>query len=140
MENMMKKITLLLVFALFFAVTAHAGVREFNSMSLDVPDGWLAQEQGPSVMAMDPDQTSILTVTLMPAQDRNTRQLAEYIAESMQGATLKDEGDDLYSATIDMHGQKSILYVRVMNNKGVLCTTVGNSPELPGIAKSVQLK
>lgn len=136
----MKKLVLAAVMVWAFASVASAAVREFNEVTVDVPDDWTVQEQGPMVLLIAPGQTSAVTVVVAPSQGMDAKQIAETGSRSVNGSSVKDEGNGVWSFTFEASGQKGTMLVSSAGDKGVVCTLVGDHPQLMEIGRSVRAR
>lgn len=135
----MKKVLLALAMVLTFAVSASAAVQEVGPVTIDVPEGWTAQQQGPAVMLIAPGQDAVLTVVSGPAQGTSAKEIAENGAKAVNGKDLKAEGD-AWSFSFSQSGAEGMMLVSVQKDQAVVCTMIGDNPELMKAAKSVKLK
>lgn len=135
----MKKLVMSLVMVLVFAVSASAAVKEFDSVKMDVPDGWVTQAQGPVVAAVAPDQSMGVTVIVAPAQGQDAKTIAETGAKAVNGTDLKAEGDG-WMFKFDQNGQKGSMLVRVAKDQAMVITMIGDGAEPLRVAKTVELK
>lgn len=135
----MKKLVMSLVMVLAFAVSASAAVKEFDSVKMDVPDGWVTQAQGPVVAAVAPDQSMGVTVIVAPAQGQDAKAIAETGAKAVNGTDLKAEGDG-WMFKFDQNGQKGSMLVRVAKDQAMVITMIGDGAEPLRVAKTVELK
>ena len=131
----MKKLITALVMVLAFAVSASAAVKEFETVKMDVPEGWVTQAQGPVTAAVAPDQSRGVTVIVAPAQGQD----AKTGAKAVNGTDLRAEGDG-WMFNFDQNGQKGSMLVRVAKDQAMVITLIGEGPEVLNTAKSVEFK
>ena len=86
-----------------------------------------------------PDQKSVVTVALAPASRATAQTLAENASKGMGGKDLKADGDGWVYA-FSHSGAQGLIRVSVQNDQAVICTMIGENPELMEIARSVKLK
>ena len=132
----MKKVLFAAAMVLAFAVSASAAVKEVGPVTVDVPEGWTTQVQGPASIVLAPDQKSVVTVALAPA---SAQTLAENASKGMGGKDLKADGDGWVYA-FSHSGAQGLIRVSVQKDQAVICTMIGENPELMEIARSVKLK
>lgn len=135
----MKKLIMALAMVLAFAVSASAAVKEFETVKMDVPEGWATQAQGPVTAAVAPDQTQSVTVIVAPAQGRDAKTSAEIGAKAVNGTDLRAEGDG-WMFNFDQNGHKGSMLVRVVKDQAMVITMIGEGPEVMKTAKSVEFK
>ena len=135
----MKSRIMSLVMVLAFALPASAAVKEFDSFTMDVPDGWLVHSQDPVVVAASLDTESVITVVVTPSQGMSAKELAETAAQGINGTDLKADGD-AWSLQFENEGQKGTMVIRVEKEQAIICTLIGQDPALAGIPGSVTLK
>ena len=138
-EYGMKKLITALVMVLAFAVSASAAVKEFETVKMDVPEGWVTQAQGPVTAAVAPDQSRGVTVIVAPAQGQDAKTIAETGAKAVNGTDLRAEGDG-WMFNFDQTGQKGSMLVRVAKDQAMVITLIGEGPEVLNTAKSVEFK
>lgn len=124
---------------LAFAVSASAAVQTIGSIKADVPDGWTTQEQGPIAVIIAPDQQSVVTVAVGPAQGQTAKAIAETGSKSINGTDLKADGD-AWTFNFAQSGQTGSMLVRVVNDQAYVVSMIGDNPALKAIARSIQPK
>ena len=135
----MKKFVMSLVMVLAFAVSASAAVQEFETVKMDVPEGWATQAQGPVTAAIAPDQSKGVTVIVAPAQGQDAKAIAETGSKAVNGTDHRAEGDG-WMFNLDQTGQKGSMLVRVAKDQAMVITLIGEGPEVLKVAKSVEFK
>ena len=125
----MKKVLFAAAMVLAFAVSASAAVKEVGPVTVDVPEGWTTQVQGPASIVLAPHQKSGATA----------QTLAENASKGMGGKDLKADGDGWVYA-FSHSGAQGLIRVSVQKDQAVICTMIGENPELMEIARSVKLK
>ena len=135
----MKKVLFAAAMVLAFAVSASAAVKEVGPVTVDVPEGCTTQVQGPASIVLAPDQKSVVTVALAPASGATAQTLAENASKGMGGKDLKADGDGWVYA-FSHSGAQGLIRVSVQKDQAVICTMIGENPELMEIARSVKLK
>lgn len=138
-EICMKRIAFTLALIVLFAFTAHAQVKEFTSVTVDVPDGWTSAEQGPMVMLMSADQQSVITLAVAPAGEQSAELIARKTSEALKGTAPVAEGDGWYF-TFTAEGQDGAMLIRVVDKQAIVATLMGKDKELLPTAKSIALK
>lgn len=135
----MKKFVMALALVLAVAASASASVMEFESISMDVPDGWITQTQGPVTAALAPDQARGVTAIVVPAQGQDAKTLAEAGAKAVNGTELRAEGE-AWMFNFDQNGQKGAMLVRVDKDQAMVITLIGDGPDVMSTALSVKLR
>lgn len=135
----MKKCVMALALVLALTASASAAVMEFESITMDVPEGWITQTQGPVTAALAPDQTRGVTVIVVPAQGQDAKTLAEAGAKAVDGTDLRAEGE-AWMFNFDRNGQKGAMLVRVDRDQAMVMTLIGEGPEVMSTAMSVKLR
>ena len=90
----MKRIVLCVIF-LLTSSCACADVEEFRYFSLNVPDGWTANESGDVVSVNADDKSGSLTITSGNPHGESIQSLAQKFSREMKGTepVSDDEGD-----------------------------------------------
>lgn len=135
----MKKLWMTVVLVLAFAVSASAAVKEFEACTVDVPDGWITQAQGPVAIIASPDGGEAVTLIVAPSQGQDAKTIAETGAKSVNGTDLRADGD-AWTFKFDQSGQKGTMRVWVVGDKAVIGTLMGDTGKLMDILKTVQVK
>ena len=82
------------------ASMAFAAVQEFTNFTLDIPDGWTAKEDGPTVGIIKDDQTASLAISLDALKPGDTLgDLANAMSQYMKGTEPEVDADGDYSFT-----------------------------------------
>lgn len=102
--EVMRRVVLVLIVVLTTS-GAIADIREFRNFSLDVPEGWTAQEEGAVVRVVAEDGSASLTIT---ADDPKGRAIGDLAAEfSLElGGTMPEKDED-GSYTFELNGGRS---------------------------------
>ena len=89
------------VFALlaivFSAGAAFGFVQKFDKFSVDVPEGWTANQDGPTVLLIKMDNTASMSITVADTEGMNRKALAEAFVKELNGKNLERDSDGDYS-------------------------------------------
>jgi len=136
----MLKVFFSLCLSLLLSVPALAADRQFETVTINVPEGWIAQEQGSMVLLIAPGNSSAVTVITGPSQGLDARAIADTASKSAGGSAVKDEGGGVYSFSYQSGNQKAVMLVHTEGQTGIICTLVGDHPQLMDVARSIRLK
>jgi hypothetical protein len=136
-------ISLALVF-LPFTLT-EAAVRDFENISLDVPDGWQVTEEKEdgAVLIVSPGSAAVVAVMVAEgdAEGADSKTYAEFIADAYQGTLPRVAEGGRYAFTSRTpEGTLSTLCVWAENGTGLLWMVTGKHPELAGVLASVRIR
>ena len=135
----MKRILVLVAAAAIalVATTAFAAVQEFTNFTLDIPDGWTAKEDSPSVIVTKNDDPSVaLNVTLDALKPGDTYvDFANAMAEYMKGTKpeVDADGDCIFTAP-DGNGGQAIVLVRGTDSVYLYFVAAGMDKEKDALA------
>lgn len=90
--------------ALLVSVSAHAEVREFTRLSLNVPDGWTASESDETVTLIRSGNTASMTVTIAPLEGHALKEYADAFVEALKGRNLEAKGNSYIFDMTNEHG------------------------------------
>ena len=128
------------------ASMAFAATQEFTNFTLDIPDGWTAKEDSPSVVVTkNDDPTVALNVTLDALQGGDTYvDFANKLAEYLKGTKpeVDADGDCIFKAP-DGNGGEAICLVRGNDSVYLYFLAAGMDKEgetLAAIMDSISLK
>ena len=99
---MKRTLALLVVFAaVLTAASAFGFVQKFDRFSVDVPEGWGANQEGPTVVIIKNDHTASMSITIGDPEGMNRKALAEAFVKELNGKDLErdDDGDYTFKMT-----------------------------------------
>jgi hypothetical protein len=137
--------------ALVFAVGAlsaapvSGAVREFENVSIDVPEGWQAEEQREDggVILVSPGSSAVLTVSVAvgDAEGGDSKTYAEALSDEQKGTVPRDVGNGRYAFTVrNDYGKLGHLSAWVDRDTGFAVMAMGKHPELEGVVASVKIR
>ncbi len=135
----MKKVLFTLAMVLAFAVSASAATQEVGPVTMDVPDGWTIQNQGPVGIVISPSQDAVLTVLSAPSQGVDAKEIAENGSRAVNGSAPEADGD-AWVFSFEKDGANGVIRVSSHGDQAVVCTMLGENPDLMKASRSVKLK
>ena len=93
---MMRKI-IFCVLLLTVSECAFADIEEFRNFSLNVPEGWTAEESGDVVSVTADDKTGGITIVSGSPEGASTAELAVKFSRSFNGTKPVSDDEDSYS-------------------------------------------
>ncbi len=94
----MKRLAVLAaVLAVFSAAAAFGFVQQFERFSIDVPEGWGANQDGSTVILIKNDRTASMSITVADTEGMNRKALAEAFVKELNGKNLERDSDGDYS-------------------------------------------
>ena len=94
----MKRLFVLSVLAvLFTAACAFGAVQDFGKFTLDIPEGWTANQDGSTVAVTKNDNTAAMSMTLDSAGGASLEELAAAFAKELNASDPKPTGDGDYT-------------------------------------------
>ena len=147
----MKRLTLAVVVVLALSFAAFGA--DFGKFTMDVADGWTAQQQDPSVTVTKNDNTAQLVITMASSEGASLKDIAEATAASFAQQGFKnitkpeaDEDGDYSFDAVNPSGANT--HVLVTGAEGEFCmftTTIAQGAEAAGneiqaMLESVNLK
>jgi len=130
---------MLLVAALTaMAAVAQAATVEFSRWTVDVPEGWKAEEKDKMIALFAPGHAASLSIVWDDSEDIPAKDLSAAMSQKLKGTTPKpDDGgySFIFKNKADVESM-SILYV--VEKEYYMLTVTGKHPQLGGIVKSVR--
>lgn len=126
------------------ASVAFGAVQEFTNFTMDIPDGWTAKEDGPTVGIIKDDQTASLAVSVDALHEGDTiKDLAAAMSQYMKGTTPEADADGDYRFTA--HDGQIQVMVTGDNDAGIYAsfTMVGLETQreaIGGMISSIKFK
>ena len=126
----MKRICSLILAILIMAGIASAEVREFTKLSINVPEGWSAEEIAGTVAAVKDDKTASLTISVEQYENgRNLADTAQLYSESFKGTTPKPAQNGGYTFSFNKENTQAIIYGGIRSYILITITGIINAPE-----------
>jgi hypothetical protein len=129
-------ISILLVTAL--AAMAQAATVDYSRWTIDIPEGWKAEEEGKMISLLAPGNTAAVSIVWDDSEGFTAKDLSAAMSQKLKGTTPKPD-DGGYSFTFTNKADvesMSILYV--VEQEYYMLTITGKHPQLGGILKSVR--
>ena len=139
----MKRLSLAVLFVALFAAVAFAAVQDFGAYTVDVPDGWTAEQDGETVGIVKNDNSAAVSITYDSTDGASTQEIAEAFVQALNGKNLQGEGDAFTFEMTNANGVGSKCFVFAENGKYALVVATGieNAPdEISAIMDSLQDK
>ncbi len=141
----MKRFVLSLALVFAFSFAAFAGVQDFGAYTVDVPEGWTAEQDGSTVNILKNDNSALLSITYDDAEGMSAADLAKAFSEQFGGSAPAKDGENYTFEFKNANGVASTGIVAVDSGSGkfVLFVITGaeNAPEeISGMIGSLQDK
>lgn len=113
----MRKILAFLILALSFSVIpefpVYAEVKDFDFLAVDVPKGWTAEQQGPSMVVIKSQKSqSSLSLALSSKGNASIKEIAERLYTQLNGFDMEQDDEGDYSFYyVDKAGLENFVYV-----------------------------
>ncbi len=85
----MKRLFVALTLVALFAATAFAGVQDFGKFTVDVPEGWTAEQDGETVGIVKNDNTASASITVDGTDGASLKEIADAFVEALNGKNLQ---------------------------------------------------
>ena len=134
----MKRLSLAVLFVALFAA-----VQDFGAYTVDVPDGWTAEQDGETVGIVKNDNSAAVSITYDSTDGASTQEIAEAFVQALNGKNLQGEGDAFTFEMTNANGVDSKCFVFAENGKYALVVATGieNAPdEISAIMDSLEDK
>ena len=126
----MKRICALLFVLAVFAGTAAAEVREFSKLSINIPEGWSAEEIAGTVAAIKDDKTASYTVSVEPFEDgHNLADMARIYSQSFKGTKPEAAPNGSYMFTFNNGLSQAVITSKITSYVLVTMTGLMNAPD-----------
>ncbi len=138
----MKRIYTLIFVLLVMAATASAEVREFTKLSVDVPEGWSAEEKSDTVVVIKDDNTASLTISVAQYEDgQNLVETAKTFSQGLNGTEPKREPNGSYTFMFNNNDSYAVINGGLRSYILVTMTGLANAPEVfQSMTSSMTLK
>ena len=122
---------LAVVFAVFSAAMAFAGVQDFGNFTVDVPEGWTATQDGETVGIVKNDNTASVSISYDSLDGASLKEIADAFVEALNGKGLKDEGGTYSFSMTNANGVESKCYLSGDDKNYALIVVTGgeNAPD-----------
>jgi nitrogen regulatory protein PII-like uncharacterized protein len=138
----MKKIILALSVSivLLFACCASAGVTKFKNFSVDVPDGWTAEDDGEGTVSLvSSDSKAAVTISMADNEGMSAKEIAEAFREELKGGALKPTANDGFAFKYTNENGIDGMCVVITDKKDFLAITgTGDDPAIDAIVSSIK--
>ena len=95
---MKSRAALLGIFAVILSAAGAVGVvQQFRNFSVDVPEGWTANQEGLTVILIKTDNTASMSITVDSPEGMNRKALAEAFVKELNGKNLERDPDGDYT-------------------------------------------
>lgn len=108
------------------ASAVHAQVREFDKLSIDVPEGWNAQQVDTTVVIVKDDKTAALTISIEPLNGHTLSEIARDYSASFKGTQPKSNQAGVYTFTFNDGNTQAVVYSAITS---YILTTITGTPE-----------
>ena len=126
----MKRICSLILVLLVMAGAASAEVREFTKLSINIPEGWSAEEVAGTVAAVKDDKTASLTISVEHYEDgHNLADMAQIYSQNFKGTTPKPAQNGGYTFSFNNENTQAIIYGGIRSYILITMTGIINAPE-----------
>ena len=126
----MKRLCALIFVLAVLAGTASAEVKEFSKLSINIPEGWSAEEISGTVAAVKDDKTASYTVSVEPFTDgHNLAEMAQIYSQSFKGTKPEPAPNGSYMFMFNDGASQAV--ISSMGTSYVLVTMTGlmNAPD-----------
>lgn len=128
-----------LMLVLVFSISAFAGVQKFDKLSINVPDGWSASQDGSTVTVLANDKSAALTFTIEDNDGTPIKDLADAFAKQFKATEPEVDEDDTYYFTFKNPSDVDcnvILYGD--DDEYLMLVMIGEHPDMEGIIDSLE--
>ena len=91
----MKRLLIALTLVAIFAAASFASVQDFGKFTIDVPEGWTAEQDGETVGIIKNDNTASMSITVDTLDGASLKECADAFAKELNGKNLTF-ADDTY--------------------------------------------
>ena len=137
---MRKKFTTVLVMLAFCltATAAFAGVMSFPKFSVNVPDGWTASQDGPTVILVANDKSASISITNADAEGMALKDLALAMSQALKGSEQKANSDGAYEFTFKQGPVESYAIMMMEGKEYAMLAITGQNPQVETILNSLK--
>lgn len=135
----MKRFVIAAVMALALPFAALAAVQEFEEFTLDIPSGWTATQEGPTVIVVADDKSASGSITLAPTEGHSLEELAAAFSQQFGGTEpQEDEEGDIF---FTFNEENSVAMLTMADDsRYLLYVRTGDSEAMDAIMRSIQEK
>ena len=107
---------------------------------MNVPDGWEASQEGPTVILVAKDKSASISITVAPTSGASAKDLAAAFAKELKGTEPKyDKENDTYEFTFNQ-GVQSTAMLTVEGEEYMLIAITGENAQIPDILRTLEEK
>jgi hypothetical protein len=133
--------TFVLLALCLMASVAFAGVTTFPKFKINVPDGWAASEQGPTVVLVANDKSASITITVAATEGMSLKDLAAAFTKELNGSTPQhDSENNAYQFTFKKGAVESNAILSGEGKDYCLLVITGDNPKIQDIIESLEGK
>jgi hypothetical protein len=133
--------TLALLALGLMASVAFAGVVTFSKFKINVPDGWGASEEGPTVILTANDNSAAISLTVAATEGMALKDLAAAFSKELNGSAPQyDSENDNYQFTFKKGEVESNAMITVDGKEYCLVAITGDNPKVQEILGSLEEK
>lgn len=137
---MTKRFLFAAVLALALPFAALAAVQEFEHFTIDVPAGWTATQDGPTVGIVADDKSASMSVTVSEIEgEMPLRDVAAQMSQALGGTTPEVDSDGDHSFTFN-DGASNALITGEDGKWYMMLVFTGQNEALSGIMSSIKIK
>ena len=85
----MKRLLVALTLVAVFAAASFAGVQDFGKFTIDVPEGWTAEQDGETVGIVKNDETASMSITVDTLDGSSLKECADAFVQELSGKNLQ---------------------------------------------------
>ena len=127
----MKKLLTALTLVAVFAAASFAGVQDFGKFTIDVPEGWTAEQDGETVGIVKNDNTAAVSISVDSMDGASLKELADEYVKALNGRNLTFADDTYQFEMTNSNGvdSKAVLSGDGKNYALFVVTGAENAPE-----------
>ncbi|MDR2488178.1 MAG: hypothetical protein LBD42_01550 [Desulfovibrio sp.] len=133
--------TLTLLAFCLTASLAFAGVMSFPKFKVNVPDGWEASQEGPTVILAANDKSASISITIAETEGMAIKDLAMGFSQALSGSEPQaDTESGGYQFTFKKGAVESDALLTVEGKNYLLLVVTGENPQIQNILGSLEEK
>ncbi len=127
----MKRLFLALTLVAVFAFSAFAGVQDFGKFTIDVPDGWTAEQDGETVGIVKDDNSAAMSISVDTTDGASLKEIADEFFKELNGKNLQAD-NNVY--TFEFTNANGVVSKAILSGEGsqyclFVITGAENAPE-----------
>ena len=141
---MKRALILAVLFSFAASFAAFGAVQDFGAFTLDVPDGWSAQQQGPTAIVTKGDNSAQISVAILDPQGASREDFAKAFVDEFKktfaevGTPEADEdGDYSWDMKTEAGAESHAMLGKTDSGKYGLIVITGQDEALGDIAGSI---